>query len=98
MRDSRPRMSLRSIRATSPLPARLRPGARSASNRPDISPNPREWHTMAKSRPDAARTAHPEIAAIERPTPAGTNAPGFGSDVVAETLRDLDIPYIALNP
>ena len=42
--------------------------------------------------------AHPEIAALERPTPAGTNAPGFGSDVVAETLRDLDIPYIALNP
>jgi thiamine pyrophosphate-dependent acetolactate synthase large subunit-like protein len=55
---------------------------------------------MAKSRPDAAasRKAHPEIAAIERPNPAGTNAPGFGSDVVAETLRDLDIPYIALNP
>jgi len=52
---------------------------------------------MAKSSPDAA-TAHPEIAAIERPHPAGTNAPGFGSDVVAETLRDLDIPYIALNP
>ena len=53
---------------------------------------------MAKSTSDAARTAHPEIAAIERPNPAGTNAPGFGSDVVAETLRDLDIPYIALNP
>ena len=54
---------------------------------------------MAKSRPDAAaRTAHPEIAALERPNPAGTNAPGFGSDVVAETMRDLDIPYIALNP
>ncbi len=56
---------------------------------------------MAKSSSDAAataRTAHPEIAAIERPNPAGTNAPGFGSDVVAETLRDLDIPYIALNP
>ncbi len=57
---------------------------------------------MAKSRRDAAAraggSAHPEIAAIERPTPAGTNAPGFGSDVVAETLRDLDIPYIALNP
>ena len=56
---------------------------------------------MAKSRPDAAASAakaHPEIAAIERPNPAGTNAPGFGSDVVAETLRDLDIPYIALNP
>src|SRR5581483_3329517 len=36
---------------------------------------------------------------LERPqklTPQ--NAPGFGSDVVAETLRTLDIPYIALNP
>ena len=30
--------------------------------------------------------------------PAGGNAAGFGSDVVAETLRALDIPYIALNP
>ncbi len=39
-----------------------------------------------------------DIAAIERPVPAGTNAAGFGSDVVAEVLRDLDIPYIALNP
>ena len=36
--------------------------------------------------------------AIERPVPAGTNAPGFGSDIVAEALRDLEIPYIALNP
>src|SRR5215471_17509379 len=57
---------------------------------------------MAKSRADAAaaarNAAHPEIAAIERPNPAGTNAPGFGSDVVAETLRALDIPYVALNP
>jgi len=53
---------------------------------------------MAKSRRDTAGAAHPDIAAIERPNPAGTNAPGFGSDVVAETLRDLDIPYIALNP
>src|SRR6201747_805116 len=57
---------------------------------------------MAKSRRDAAagagNSAHPEIAAIERPNQAGSNAPGFGSDVVAETLRDLDIPYIALNP
>src|SRR5437870_8212834 len=35
---------------------------------------------------------------IERPLPSGANAAGFGSDVVAETLRALDIPYIALNP
>ena len=41
-----------------------------------------------------AKTALP----IERPTPSGANAPGFGSDVVAETLRALDIPYISLNP
>src|SRR3984957_12987414 len=55
---------------------------------------------MAKSKRNAAarNTAHPEIAALERPNPAGTNAPRCGSDVVAETLRDLDIPYIALNP
>jgi thiamine pyrophosphate-dependent acetolactate synthase large subunit-like protein len=37
-------------------------------------------------------------APIERPTPSGTNAPAFGSDVVADTLRALDIPYISLNP
>ena len=35
---------------------------------------------------------------IDRPVPAGVNAPGFGSDVVADALRALDIPYIALNP
>src|SRR5260370_8351785 len=39
-----------------------------------------------------------DAAAVERPIPSGTNAAGFGSDVVAEALRDLDIPYIALNP
>jgi thiamine pyrophosphate-dependent acetolactate synthase large subunit-like protein len=39
-----------------------------------------------------------DTAAVERPIPSGANAAGFGSDVVAEALRDLDIPYIALNP
>jgi thiamine pyrophosphate-dependent acetolactate synthase large subunit-like protein len=38
------------------------------------------------------------LAALDRPKPAGVNAPGFGSDVVADALRALDIPYIALNP
>jgi thiamine pyrophosphate-dependent acetolactate synthase large subunit-like protein len=38
------------------------------------------------------------IAAVDRPLPAGVNAPGFGSDVIADALRALDIPYIALNP
>jgi thiamine pyrophosphate-dependent acetolactate synthase large subunit-like protein len=37
-------------------------------------------------------------AQVEIPAPAGVNAPGFGSDIVAETLRDLAIPYVALNP
>src|SRR5215475_2481246 len=56
------------------------------------------------SRPNLAETASrsartdDETGAIERPTPAGTNAAGYGSDVVADTLRALDIPYIALNP
>ena len=35
---------------------------------------------------------------FDRPVPAGVNAAGFGSDVVADALRALDIPYIALNP
>ena len=39
-----------------------------------------------------------DTAAIERPVPSDTGEAAFGSDVVAETLRALDIPYIALNP
>src|SRR5258707_8584698 len=46
-----------------------------------------------------ASAAHPSIRALERPANlTGTNAPAFGSDVVADTLRALEIPYIALNP
>jgi thiamine pyrophosphate-dependent acetolactate synthase large subunit-like protein len=36
--------------------------------------------------------------AIERPLPLPSGNALFGSDVVAETLRALDIPFIALNP
>src|SRR5436190_12797845 len=39
-----------------------------------------------------------DVSGIERPLPSGANAPAFGSDVIADTLRALDIPYIALNP
>ena len=35
---------------------------------------------------------------IERPVAPLANAAAFGSDVAAETLRALDIPWIALNP
>ena len=45
------------------------------------------------------RTTPPTGAAkVEQPIAAGVNAPGFGSDVVADTLRALDIDYVALNP
>jgi thiamine pyrophosphate-dependent acetolactate synthase large subunit-like protein len=41
----------------------------------------------------------PDVHKVERlSTPYSTNAPAFGSDVVAETLSALEIPYIALNP
>jgi thiamine pyrophosphate-dependent acetolactate synthase large subunit-like protein len=54
--------------------------------------------------PPKSATAHvhnaadPAVAAVERPTPAGANAPGFGSDIIADALSSLDIPYIALTP
>ena len=59
---------------------------------------------MTPSQPATARQsakpadADASIAALERPSAAGVNAPGYGSDVVAETLRALDIPYIAVTP
>jgi thiamine pyrophosphate-dependent acetolactate synthase large subunit-like protein len=55
----------------------------------------------SKAPADAARTqnsADADIASVDRPVPAGVNAAAFGSDVVADALRALDIPYIALNP
>ncbi len=39
-----------------------------------------------------------EPAALERPAGTPAQAPQFGSDVIAETLRALGVPYIALNP
>jgi thiamine pyrophosphate-dependent acetolactate synthase large subunit-like protein len=47
---------------------------------------------LVRPRPDAT------LSAIDRPKPAGVNAAQFGSDVAADALRALDIPYIALNP
>ena len=46
----------------------------------------------------APNDADPAVATVERPTPAGANAPSFGSDIIADALRSLDIPYIALTP
>jgi thiamine pyrophosphate-dependent acetolactate synthase large subunit-like protein len=55
----------------------------------------------AKAIPAAeiSTSAHPSLKEIDRPANlTASNAPGWGSDVIAETLRDLRIPYIALNP
>src|SRR6202451_3977142 len=52
----------------------------------------------AAARQGATAPTDTQIAAIERPNAAGANAPGFGSDVVAETLSALAIPYIAVTP
>ncbi len=56
-----------------------------------------------KAAPAAAKApankAHPSIRELDRPANlAPANTPAWGSDVVAETLRGLEIPYIALNP
>src|SRR6202167_1148997 len=61
---------------------------------PPMTP-PRSASVRSESEPHAADAS---IAALERPSSAGVNAPGYGSDVVAETLRALDIPYIAVTP
>ena len=51
------------------------------------------------SKPQAPReSGRADAAKIERPVPARPGGKLFGSDVIAQTLRDLDIPYIALNP
>jgi thiamine pyrophosphate-dependent acetolactate synthase large subunit-like protein len=55
---------------------------------------PNSQRDSAKAQPARDETT----GAIDRPIPAGVNAAGFGSDVVADALRALDIPYIALNP
>ena len=60
---------------------------------PMSPPRPAAWRRLS-----ARSSLIVSIAAIERPNAAGANAPGFGSDVVADTLRALDIPYIAVTP
>ena len=54
--------------------------------------------SLRRGRKVEPNVADPAVAAVERPAQAGVNAPAFGSDVIADTLRMLDIPYIALTP
>ena len=53
--------------------------------------------------PDMPHALHPnDPAAVERPEPGSssdtTSGKTYGSDRVADTLRALGIPYVALNP
>jgi thiamine pyrophosphate-dependent acetolactate synthase large subunit-like protein len=55
--------------------------------------------TPPQSATARANAADPAVAGVERPKSlTSANAPGFGSDVIADALRSLDIPYIALTP
>src|ERR1700720_724296 len=69
------------------------------SENPRIIPVTTAKAKVAPAAGKPASAAHPSLRALERPANLiGTNAPAFGSDVVADTLRALEIPYIALNP
>jgi thiamine pyrophosphate-dependent acetolactate synthase large subunit-like protein len=46
----------------------------------------------------SAPDGHDDPAFVERPLPGATGDALFGSDVVAEALRAVGVPYIALNP
>src|SRR5512147_1336488 len=65
-----------------------------------MRPKNRGFTSVTESPPKRAAAPRPDVgtAAIDRPMPAGVNAAGFGSDVVADALRATDVPYIALNP
>src|SRR6188768_1341147 len=71
------------------MPAHPPRGGKGRAN--NVSSNRNE---PVKKQPSGAAS----LGAIDRPVPAGVNAAGFGSDVVADALRATDIPYIALNP
>src|SRR5947207_4992295 len=69
------------------------------SENPRIIPVTTAKAKVAHAAGKPASAAHPSLRALERPANlTGTNAPAFGSDVVADTLRALEIPYLALNP
>lgn len=54
-----------------------------------------ETHRQGASDPDDSRRGP---RSLERPVGLSQEPPAFGSDVLASTLRDLAIPFVALNP
>jgi thiamine pyrophosphate-dependent acetolactate synthase large subunit-like protein len=53
---------------------------------------------MADAEPLNDNASPADTAFVERPLPGKTGNALFGSDVVAEALRAVGVPYIALNP
>src|SRR5260370_33456281 len=54
---------------------------------------------VSSMAPKSSTAKDPDIHKVERlQVPYSTTEPAFDSDVVAETLTALDIPYSALNP
>jgi thiamine pyrophosphate-dependent acetolactate synthase large subunit-like protein len=70
--------------------ARHRKSAAEGGNLP-VSSNRTD---RAKAQPGSSGN----LSAVDRPVPAGVNAAQFGSDVAADALRAIGVPYIALNP
>jgi thiamine pyrophosphate-dependent acetolactate synthase large subunit-like protein len=55
-------------------------------------------HCVADDAAGQAAGDGGDPAFVERPLPGGTGNAQFGSDVIAEALRAVGVPYIALNP
>lgn len=53
---------------------------------------------MSSGVPAGKTTVAEEALSIERPVPSKTKGAAFGSDAIAETIRDLGVEYVALNP
>ncbi|HTH96641.1 MAG TPA: thiamine pyrophosphate-binding protein [Stellaceae bacterium] len=53
---------------------------------------------MSDPKPAPTSLPDPEMGKVESPVSGVPNNALFGSDVIADTLRAFDIPYIALNP
>src|SRR5688572_21734433 len=70
-----------------------------AAKFPETKDCPVSTATARATTAEITTAAHPSLKEVDRPANlTASNAPGWGSDVIAETLRDLKIPYIALNP
>ena len=63
-----------------------------------LQSNATDWNKDPGMADNTTSLADRAGAPIERPLPLPSGNALFGSDVVAETLRALEVPFIALNP